>query len=136
MDLFRNPVIEKEAALYSPLQLAYIGDTVWELIVRDDLLHKQLNVHHLHVECVKFVNAAAQSMFLNRLRPMLTDSEEQIVRRGINAHARHPVPKNQAPKDYAQATGFEALLGFLFMTGQYERIRYFADVITGGAIDA
>ena len=104
------------------LQLAYLGDAVWELIVRYDLIIQKLNVQHMHQNCVKMVNARSQSRILLSLKDILTEQEKEIVRRGRNAHARHPVPKNQNPDDYTLSTGFEALIGFLYITGQNERI--------------
>ena len=113
---------EKEALQLSPLQLAYIGDTVWELMVRQRLVFMKLNVHHMHSICVDSVNAHAQSEALELIAGALTEKENEIVRRGRNAHTRHPVPRNQDPGDYGSATGFEALLGFLYVTGNDQRI--------------
>ena len=113
---------EHEASLMNALQLAYIGDSVWELIIRYDLIIRKLNVQHMHKECVKYVNAHSQAVILASIADLLTEQEREIVRRGRNTHARHPVPKNQNPDDYAMSTGFEALWGFLYLTGQNERI--------------
>ena len=113
---------QQEATQMNALQLAYLGDAVWELIVRYDLIIQKLNVQHMHQNCVKMVNARSQSRILLSLEDILTEQEKEIVRRGRNAHARHPVPKNQNPDDYALSTGFEALIGFLYITGQNERI--------------
>lgn len=113
---------EHEASQMNALQLAYIGDSVWELINRYDLIIRKLNVRHMHKECVRFVNAHSQAVILTSVLDLLTEQEREIVKRGRNAHARHPVPKNQDPEDYAMSTGFEALLGFLYLTGQNERI--------------
>ena len=114
---------EQEALQMNALQLAYLGDSVWELIVRYGLSIQKLNVHHMHKDCVKMVNARSQSQLMLSLDGLLTDREKEIVRRGRNAHAKHPVPKNQNPDDYALATGFEALIGYLYLTGQDNRIR-------------
>ncbi len=113
---------EHEALQMNALQLAYIGDSVWELIVRLELIAQKMNVLHMHQHCVKMVNARSQSIILSLLINLLSDQEKEIVRRGRNAHAKHPVPKNQNPDDYAMSTGFEALFGFLCVTGQNERI--------------
>ena len=112
----------KDARQLNALQLAYIGDSVWELIVRYDLVIRKYNVHHMHQECVGLVNAHAQASILESIQDALDDTEKEIVRRGRNAHARHAAPKNQNPDEYAASTGFEALLGFLYLTGQNERI--------------
>jgi len=115
---------EKEAVLLNPLQLAYLGDSVWELIVRYHLINRKLNVHHMHQQCVKLVNAHSQSQILHIIVNELTPAEQDIVRRGRNAHAKHAAPRNQNPDEYAASTGFEALFGFLYLTGQNDRIDY------------
>ena len=111
-----------EAMQMNALQLAYLGDSVWELIVRYELIVQKLNVQHMHQNCVKMVNACSQAKILLFLMEILSEQEKEIVRRGRNAHTRHPIPKNQNPDDYAMSTGFEALFGFLYITGQNERI--------------
>ena len=114
---------DQEALQMNALQLAYLGDTVWEMIVRYDLIIQKLNVRHMHQRCVSMVNAHSQSTILRSLMTdTLTDPEKEIVRRGRNAHAKHPVPKKQDPDEYAMATGFEALLGYLYVTGKNDRI--------------
>ena len=127
-----EPVSEKDASLMNILQLAYIGDAVWELIVRERLIRRGLNVRHMHFECIQHVNAHAQASGIQRISSMLKDSESELVRRGRNAHIHHPVPKNQNPEDYALATGFEALIGFLHLTGNEGRINDLAEMILGG----
>ena len=119
---FERLMDEHETSQMNALQLAYIGDSVWELIIRYDLVVRKLNVQHMHKECVRLVNAHSQAVILSSVLDLLNEQEREIVRRGRNAHARHPVPKNQNPDDYAMSTGFEALWGFLYLTGQNERI--------------
>ena len=116
----------------SVLQIAYIGDSVWTLIVRNQLIRKGLNVHHMHTECTNLVNAHAQAGFLRKIISELTPAESALVKRGRNAHARHPVPKNQNPEDYSLATAFEVLIGYLYLTGNNERIELFTNTIIGG----
>ena len=127
-----GPLSEKDAAMLNALQLAYLGDTVWETVVRDALIHRGLNVHHMHGSCVAFVNAHAQAIFLQETEHLLDEQETEIARRGRNAHAKHPVPKNQNPEDYAAATGFEALIGYLYLTGNDQKIMELAENIIGG----
>ena len=127
-----EPVAEKETNLMNALQLAYIGDAVWELFVRNHLIRKGLNIHHMHCECIRHVNARAQASYIRLLEPELTPQEAELVRRGRNAHPHHPVPKNQNPEDYSMATAFEVLIGYLHLTGNDERIAVFADMILGG----
>ena len=136
MSLRRGEVYsEKDASMMNALQLAYLGDTVWETLIRDTLVRRRLNVHHLHSACIQYVNAGAQASFLNLLLPELTELEAEISRRGRNTHAHHPVPKNQNPEDYSAATGFEAVIGFLYLTGQEERIIHFSNIVFGGNPD-
>ena len=121
-----------DAGMLNALQLAYIGDAVWELIIRDAMIHRGLNLHHMHSACVERVNAHAQAAFLSSISEMLNEQEAEIVRRGRNAHAHHPAPRNQDPGDYAAATGFEALIGYLYLTGREERIESLVRITIGG----
>ncbi len=113
---------EERARLMGPLQLAYLGDTVWDLLVRSSLLRRGLNVRHMHRESIARVNAGAQARAFHILREHLTEAEEGVALRGRNAHPHHGVPKNQNPQDYADATALESLMGYLCLTGQEERI--------------
>ena len=109
------PMTEKEARLLSPLRLAYVGDAVHELFVRTGLLFAGGKAGAMH--------AAGQARALERIERALTDDERDIVRRGRNAHAHHAAPRHADPADYAQATGLEALAGYLYLSGQMERLR-------------
>lgn len=122
----------EEAGMMNALQLAYIGDAVWEMIVRDTMIHRGMNVRHMHDACVGMVNAHAQAGFLLTIDGILNDQEREIVRRGRNSHAHHPAPKNQHPGEYAAATGFEAMIGYLYLTGNDERITEITEIIIGG----
>lgn len=121
-ELFSPLMPENDARLKTPLALAYIGDTVWDLLVRRSLLSSGWKAGMLHKQAIKQVNAAAQAQAMQAIRPYLTEAEEDIVRRGSNAHAKHAAPKNQDPADYSLATGLEALMGYLYLSGQMERI--------------
>lgn len=127
-ELFTPLMTETEARLKTPLALAYIGDTVWDLLVRRSLLTGGWKAGMLHKQAVKLVNAAAQAEAMRVIRPHLTEAEEDIVRRGSNAHAKHAAPKNQDPADYSLATGLEALMGYLYLSGQMERIGEIFDI--------
>ena len=127
-----EPFSEKEVTQMNTLQIAYIGDSVWQLIVKNHLIRKGLNVHHMHTECIRMVNAHAQASFLQALTHMLSPEENELIKRGRNAHARHPVPKNQHPEDYSLATAFEVLIGFLYMTGSEKRLNLISETILGG----
>jgi len=113
---------ESEASMLNALQLAYIGDAVWEMLVRSSMIHRRYNVHHLHQQSIRRVNAGAQARALALILPGLSETEAEIVRRGRNAHAHHPVPRNQHPDDYSAATGLEALIGYLYLTEQEKRL--------------
>ncbi len=115
--------LETSALQLSPLQLAYIGDTVWDLMVRTNLLHTGKNLHNMHCAAISRVNAKAQAQALSRLSDKLTVEEADMVRRGRNAHPRHGAPKNQDPAAYSQATGLETLIGYLYLTGRNERLQ-------------
>ncbi len=127
-----EPIGTKEAGLMNVLQLAYIGDAAWELIVRNHLIRKGLSVHHMHSECIRRVNAGAQASYIQMIGEQLTPEETELIRRGRNVHSHHPVPKNQNPEDYAMATAFEVLIGFHHLTGNEDRIAELAETILGG----
>ena len=116
------PMEESRARMLNPLQLAYIGDSVWELLVRSRLIYMGRSARHVHKDAVACVNAHAQSEAFRRIEPMLTEAEGDIARRGRNAHAHHATPKNQDAADYRAATALEALIGYLYLTGQEERL--------------
>lgn len=126
-----QPMTSKEAQLCSPLRLAYIGDTIWDLLVRSRLMFKGYNLHHMHEDAVRSVNAQAQATAFGRIESSLTEDEETIAKRGRNAHARHPSPKHQSPSDYQYATALETLFGYLYLTGQEERIRELFSIASG-----
>ena len=127
-----DPLDEKEASLLNVLQLAYIGDAVWEIVIRNHLIRQGYNLRHIHSECIMMVNAHAQAQFAELLQPVLTPEESDLMRRGRNAHSHHPVPRNQNPEDYSMATSFEVLLGFLYLTGREERIQQIVTTLIGG----
>lgn len=117
-------MIDKEkAGLYSPLVLAYIGDSVYEVFTRKKVLSKNPNLpaHKLHKENVMYVKAKAQSNAMERIEPILTEQELAIYKRGRNAKSA-TVPKNADLTDYRRATGFEALIGFLELSEHHERL--------------
>ena len=111
-----------DAKMLSPLQLAYIGDAVYELFVRTYLIGmKNISVNEMHKEAVKYVQAKAQADIIHSLEEKLTQEEWSIVKRGRNAKSG-TIPKNANLQDYRYATGFEALIGFLYLTEKQERI--------------
>ena len=107
---------------YSPLALAYLGDAVYELIVRERVLAEgNRQVNKLHKESTKYVNAAAQAELIMCIEDKLTDEEKAIYKRGRNANA-HAAPKNQDVIAYRKSTGFEALIGWLYLRNDMDRI--------------
>jgi len=111
-----------QVRMMHPLVLAYLGDTVYDLFVRTYLIHtNDVSVHQLHLKSVSFVKAGSQSKSLHEIDNLLTEDEKYIVRRGRNAKSG-TVPKNADVVEYRQATGFESLIGYLYLTHQEERL--------------
>ena len=112
----------EEVKMMPPLVWAYVGDAVYELYVRTNLVNNtKLNPHKLHVEAIKYVKAQAQAKILEKITEILTEEEKDIVRRGRNAQNHH-LPKNANLDEYSHATAFEALIGYLYLTKQDERL--------------
>jgi len=106
----------------SPLVLAYIGDTVYDLYVRTYLVTgEQVNAHALHQRSISFVCCRAQNRVCIALLDSLTEDEQYIYKRGRNAHPS-TIPKNADLTEYRTATGLEAVLGYLYLSGQMERL--------------
>ena len=120
---FYDALTPQELMMLSPLQLAYIGDSVYDLMVRSSLLKNNWKLHAMHLGTTQRVNATAQALTLQRILPYLSEDEADYVRRGRNAHAKHGAPKNSSPADYAAATGFETLFGYLYVQGKEERLK-------------
>lgn len=122
MTLLPQPLTIQQARLKNPLSLAFVGDTIWDLLTRQQLLMTQFKAGALHKQAIQQVNAGAQAECAARIEEHLTEEEMDIFRRGQNAHARHSTPKNQDPYAYSRATALEALFGYLYLTGQQDRI--------------
>ena len=106
----------------APLTLAYIGDTVFDLYVRTLLVERTDSTPHgYHMAAAKVVCAGAQAAAFRRIEGELTDEERSVFRRGRNAHCG-TVPKHANVTDYHQASGFEALIGYLYLSGADERL--------------
>jgi len=112
--------IRDHGQLPGSLELAYLGDALYDLRVRETLTRKGGRVKNMHREAVKHVCARAQSEALKRIEGELTEAEAGVVRRARNAH-QNP-PRNANPADYHRATSIEALMGYLYLTGQQERL--------------
>jgi ribonuclease-3 family protein len=110
----------------NPLVLAYVGDAYFTLYVRTRLLaYEQNQVRILHTYDAKMVSATMQALAYRALADSLTEDENNIVRRGRNA--KSTVPKSATVGDYRYSTGFEALLGYLFLSKNYERLSEIAE---------
>ena len=111
----------KQGQLPGSLELAYLGDTLWDLFVREELVRTGGRMRDLHRAAVARVNAGAQSRALARIETELTDEETAVVRRARNA--RQTPPRHADPAEYCRATALEALFGYLYLTGRSERMR-------------
>ena len=107
---------------YSPLTLAYIGDSVYDLIIKSLVINGgNKQVKKLHQETSRMVQASAQSEMMRVIQEVLTEEEHAVYRRGRNAKSVSPA-RNQSLTDYRRATGFEALMGWLYLKSDWKRI--------------
>lgn len=115
--------------MYSPAQLAYAGDAVYELLVRSYVLNNHdISLNKMHRLTVRFVKAEAQAYIVSKLTDELSEEEKKIVKRGRNAKVTSS-PKNVDFMDYRYATGFEALFGYLYLNNNIDRLMYIFDKI-------
>ena len=113
---------EQDIRTYSPLTLAYIGDGVYELVIRTVVVAKgNRRPKELHKRSSMLVKAQTQASIVEALKPLLTDEERDIYRRGRNANSA-TMAKNASMQEYRKATGLEAVIGYLYLTGQEERL--------------
>ncbi len=119
----------RQVKLKSPLLLAYVGDGVYELKVRSYIVDNiDTTPNNLHRLTISFVSAKAQHQALLKIKDMLTEEEQNIVRRGKNS-SKSGIPRNSCPRDYRAATGFEALFGYLYLLEQKDRIDELFEII-------
>ena len=112
-----------QPGLYAPLALAFVGDGVYELYVRTRLMRKgSLQANKLHRLAIQYVKAGSQAASVRVILDKLSEEENAVYRRGRNAKSA-TVPKNADVAEYRMATGFEALLGYLYLSGRTERLR-------------
>ena len=102
------------------LEMAYLGDTIYDLYVRERLVRRGGRVQKLHRAATSFVCSHAQSEAMLRIQDMLTEAEADVARRARNAH-QNP-PRNANPAEYHRATALEALIGYLYLTKQHQRL--------------
>ena len=129
LDDFRTSEFSKsEARTLNPLQLAIIGDAVYEVYIRSYILtkHTDYSAHKIHKNAIDYVKAKAQSMIMHEMEEELDEEEMYIFKRGRNAKSA-TVPKNANVRDYRMATGFEALVGYLYLIGDKKRLEVIFD---------
>ena len=125
-----EPLSAAEANRLSMLALAHVGDAVYELLIRGMLASKGPSVmQELHRKTVSYVRAEAQAKAAEKIQPLLDEEEAAVYRRGRNSHV-HGIPAHANPGEYHSATGLEALLGWLYLTGRQDRIRELFDAVT------
>ena len=112
----------KDWKLYSPLTLAYLGDAVYEMVIRTICVKRaNMQTQKLHRKVTGYVSAKAQAKMMDALAGELTEEEESIYRRGRNSKP-YTKAKNASMEEYLKATGFEALVGYLYLQKEYERM--------------
>lgn len=113
---------ETDVRAYSPLTLAYIGDAVYDVVIRTVIVERANRAaNELHKRTVRYVQAGTQAAMAEALAEELTEDEMAVYKRGRNAKS-YTSAKNASIQDYRKATGFEALVGFLYLTGQTQRM--------------
>ena len=121
--LFKDKFTKEEVRQLNPLVLAFIGDGVYEVFIRSYIIDRNRNmpVHKLHIKTISYVRAHEQSNFMNQLIELLNEEELSIYKRGRNAKSG-TIPKNADVREYRNATGFEALIGYLYLIDDKERL--------------
>lgn len=123
-DLINLKMNEKELRQVNPIVLAFVGDAIYEVIIRTYLVSRNENmlVNKLHKKTIEFVKAESQSKFSRGIIELLNEQEMSIFKRGRNTKSH--VPKNASVSDYRAATGFEAVLGYLYLNNQKDRLNF------------
>ena len=112
---------------YSPLALAYMGDSILDLLVKKYFItHSNMQPHKYHVEVSKIVKAVNQADYIDRIMEELSEDELDVYKRGRNTNT-HSKAKNATMGQYRKATGLEALYGYLYLKGDMDRLQYFVD---------
>ena len=121
-------ITKEQAKNYNPLALAFLGDSVYEVLVRQKIVtSKDVNVRKLHLLSVEKVRASYQASGVKAIESLLSEEESDILRRGRNA--KSPIPKSSSVGEYRLATGLEALFGYLYLIGATERINQLFRII-------
>lgn len=129
-NMLKDKLSKTEARQLNPLALAFVGDAVYEVFIRTYLVNKfkDLSPHKLHLKAIAYVKAHSQSEFIKKMESKLNEEEHVIFKRGRNAKSG-TVPKNADVQEYRMATGLEALVGFLYITDQKERLNELLNMI-------
>lgn len=124
-DLRVSEFSKDEARMLNPLQLALIGDGVYEVFIRNHILTENtaLSANKIHVKAIGYVKAKSQACIMHEIEKHLEEEEAAVYRRGRNAKSS-TIPKNADVRDYRMATGFEALIGYLYLVGNKERLEF------------
>ncbi|WP_271814618.1 Mini-ribonuclease 3 [Clostridium beijerinckii] len=124
-DLRIRKFSKDEARMLNSLQLALIGDGVFEVFIRNYILTQNtaLSANKIHVKAIGYVKAKSQACIMHEIQNLLNEEEEAVYKRGRNAKSP-TVPKNAEIRDYRMATGFEALIGYLYLVGDKERLEF------------
>ncbi|ABR32322.1 Mini-ribonuclease 3 [Clostridium beijerinckii] len=127
-DLRIRKFSKDEARMLNSLQLALIGDGVFEVFIRNYILTQNtaLSANKIHVKAIGYVKAKSQACIMHEIENLLNEEEEAVYKRGRNAKSP-TVPKNAEIRDYRMATGFEALIGYLYLVGDKERLEFIFD---------
>lgn len=120
-----NKYVEEDLKKINPINIAYIGDCVYELYLRNYAMKKfgHINSNRLHVEVIKHVNARAQRDAYFKIKDILKEDEKIYFRKGRNAKIK-TIPKNSSVGDYKTSTGFETIIGYLYITRNFERLDF------------
>lgn len=125
----KNEISAADVNMLGGLSLAFIGDSVYDLMIRGFILSGgDAKAELLHKNAVKYANAAFQARAADKISPLLTEEETAVYRRGRNAHSAH-TPKNKSEAEYHKATGFEALIGYLYLKKNTARLYELFDII-------
>lgn len=129
-NIFKDKFTTEQAKQLNPLVLALVGDAVYEVFIRTYLVDKNrdMNAHKIHIKAVEYVKAHAQSEYMKFFIENLDEEELSIFKRARNSKSG-TTPKNADLNEYKWATGFEALVGFLYLSEQKERLNYIFEKI-------
>lgn len=126
-----NSLDEREARVMNPQVLAFVGDAVYSLYIRQRIvLVSNAKVKDLHASVTKFVNARGQSNFIEKLLPLFTENEMSVFKRGRN-YKTLSMAKNASPIEYKRATGLEAVFGYLYLSGNIDRLNELLSMCIG-----